>query len=80
MKAPPSLVSLLKTKRLPCVHNNSNKTYFKRTTVNPDKSMAMYNKLQIISVTGKENKIIATRLRDWSKSIGGGPEQRGGGS
>ena len=35
---------------------------FKRTTVNPDKSMAMYNKLQIISVTGKENKIIVTRL------------------
>ena len=24
--------------------------------------MAMYNKLQIISVTGKENKIIVTRL------------------
>ena len=55
-------VAGLKTKRLPCVHNNSNKIYFKRTTVNPDKSMAMYNKLQIISVTGKENKIIVTRL------------------
>ena len=35
---------------------------FKRTTVNPDKSMAMYNKLPIISVIGKENKIIVTRL------------------
>ena len=51
----------LKTKRLPCVNNNSNKLYFKGMTVNPDKSMAIYNKLQIISVTGKENKIIVTR-------------------
>ena len=53
----------LKTKRLPCVNNNNNnKLYFKGITVNPDKSMAIYNKLEIISVTGKENKIIVTRL------------------
>ena len=52
----------LKTKRLPCVNNDSNKLYFKGITVNPDKSMVIYNKLQIISVTGKENKVIVTRL------------------
>ena len=51
-------------------NNNNNKLYFKRITVNPDKSMAIYNKLQIISVTGKENKIIVTRLSTvyyWNK-------------
>ena len=50
-------------------NNNNNKLYFKRITVNPDKSMAIYNKLQIISVTGKENKIV-TRLSTvyyWNK-------------
>ena len=60
----------LKTKRLPCVNNNSNKLYFKGITVNPDKSMAIYNKLQIISVTGKANKIIVTSkysLFYWNK-------------
>ena len=39
-------------------------------TVNPDKSMAIYNKLQITSVIGKENKIIITRLSTvyyWNK-------------
>ena len=48
----------------------NNKLFFKRITVNPDKSMAIYNKLQIISVTGKENKIIVTRLSTvyyWNK-------------
>ena len=62
-------VAGLKTKRVPCVNNNSNKLYFKGITVNPDKSMAIYNKLQIISVTGKENKIIVTRLSTvyWNK-------------
>ena len=44
-----------KKQRLPCVNNNSNNLYFKRITVNPDKSVALYNKLRIISVTGKEN-------------------------
>ena len=50
-------------------NNNNNKLYFKNITVNPDKSMAIYNKLQIISVTGKENKIV-TRLSTvyyWNK-------------
>ena len=60
-------VAGLKTKRLPCINNdnnnNNNKLYFKRITVNPDKSMAIYNKLQIISVTEKDNKIIVKRLR-----------------
>ena len=64
-------VAGLKTKRLPCINNdnnnnnnnnNNNKLYFKRITVNPDKSMAIYNKLQIISVTEKDNKIIVKRL------------------
>ena len=56
-------VAELKTKRLPCVNNNySKKLYFKRITVIPDKSMALYNKLQIIFATGKENKIIITML------------------
>ena len=32
-------------------------------TVNPEKSVAIYNKLQIISVTGKENKNIISRLK-----------------
>ena len=60
----------LKTKRPPFVNNNSNKLYSKGITVNPDKSMAIYNKLQIISVIGKENKIIITRLSTvycWNK-------------
>ena len=51
-------------------NNNNNKLYFKKITVNPDKSMAIYNKLQIISVTGKEKKIIVTRLSTvyyWNK-------------
>ena len=44
--------------------------YFKGITVNPDYSLAIYNKLQIISVTGKGNKIIVTRLNTvyfWNK-------------
>ena len=32
-------------------------------TVNPEKSVGIYNKLQIISVTGKENKNIISRLK-----------------
>ena len=32
-------------------------------TVNPEKSVAIYNKLQIISVTGKANKNIISRLK-----------------
>ena len=63
----------LKIERLPaCVNNNSNKLYmyFKGITVNPDESLAIYNKLQIISVTGKGNKIVVTRLSTvyyWNK-------------
>ena len=32
-------------------------------TVNPEKSVGIYNKLQIISVTGKENKNIISILK-----------------
>ena len=71
MKGPPSLLSLgYKQKGYLVSTLYILYLYFKRITVNRDKSMAIYNKLQIISVTGKANKIIITRLSTvyyWNK-------------